>query len=221
MKFTQQTMDILKNFSQINQGIFFKKGDVISTISPQSNILAEAKITEDFPVDFGIYDLPNFLSVLSLSKNNSDLSFHDKYLTLTGNGERSTITYRYTDASMIVCPPNKKLTVPSSVVTFELTETDLEWISRCAAVLQQPNISIESDGEHVYLTTFDSTNDSAHVQKLKIAAGDGNTYKFVLRTENVKLLSTGYTVEATRGIITFTGNNIPVKYWIATEKTKE
>jgi len=221
MKFSQETMNILKNFSQINQGIFFKKGDVISTISPQKNILVEATVKENFPKDFGIYDLPNFLSVLSLSKEDPELSFHEKHLTLVGNNGRATITYRYTDASMIVCPPDKKLTVPSSTVSFDLTETDLAWVSRCAAVLQQPNVSIESDGEKVYLTTFDSTNDASHTQKLHITDGTGETYKFVLRTENLKLLFTDYKVDATKGIVTFSGKNMPIKYWIATEKTKE
>lgn len=221
MKFTQETMNILKNFSQINQGIFFKKGDVVSTISPQKNILAEATIKENFPRDFGIYDLPNFLSVLSLSKEDPEVAFEDKQLTLIGNNGRATITYRYTDAAMIVCPPDKKLTVPSSTVSFDLTEVDLAWVSRCAAVLQQPNVSIESDGKKVYVSTFDSTNDSTHTQKLTIADGNGETYKFVLRTENLKLLSIDYKVEATKGIITFIGKNLPIKYWIATEKTKE
>lgn len=221
MKFSQETMNILKNFSQINQGIFFKKGDVVSTISPQKNILAEATIKESFPRDFGIYDLPNFLSVLSLSKEDPEIVFEDKQLTLVANNGRAKITYRYTDASMIVCPPDKKLTVPSATVSFDLTEVDLAWVSRCAAVLQQPNVSIESDGEKVYVSTFDSTNDSTHTQKLTIADGNGETYKFVLRTENLKLLPADYKVEATKGIITFSAKNSVIKYWIATEKTKE
>lgn len=221
MKFSQETLNILKNYSQINQGIFFKKGDTISTISPQKNILAEATIKESFPKDFGIYDLPNFLSVLSLSKEDPEIEFHDKHLTLIGNNGRATITYRYTDSSMIVCPPDKKLTVPSATVSFDLSEIDLAWVSRCAAVLQQPNVSIESDGEKVYVTTFDSTNDSTHTQKLTIADGNGDVYKFVLRTDNLKLLSTDYRVDATKGIITFSAKNIPIKYWIATEKMKE
>jgi hypothetical protein len=221
MKISQDTINILKNFSQINQGIFFKKGDTISTISPQKNILVEATVKESFPNDFGIYDLPNFLSVLSLSKDDPELSFYDKHLTLSGHNGRSTITYRYTDASMIVCPPDKKLTVPSAVATFHLDENDLSWISRCVAILQQPNMSIESDGDAINITTFDATNDSSHTQKLQIAKGNGESFKFVLRTENIKLISTNYTVAATKGIVTFTGKNIPIKYWIATEKMKE
>ncbi len=221
MKFSQETMNVLKNFSQINQGIVFRKGDVVATISPQKNILAEATIKESFPMDFGIYDLPNLISVLSLSNESPEIAFQDKQLVISGNNGRSTITFRYTDAGMIVVPPDKKLTVPAAIVSFDLTEVDLEWVLRCAAVLQQPNVSIESDGKKVYVTTFDSTNDASHTQKLTIADGNGETYKFVLRTENIKLLSADYKVEATKGIITFSAKNSTLKYWIATEKTKE
>ena len=78
-------------------------------------------------------------------------------------------------------------------------------------------MSIESDGDTIHITTFDATNDSTHTQKLQIATGNGESFKFVLRTENIKLIPTDYTVEATKGIVTFTGKNIPIKYWIATE----
>ena len=120
MKISQETINILKNYSQINQGIRFKKGKIISTISPQKNILVEATVKETFPNEFGIYDLPNLLSVLSLSKDDPELSFYDKYLTLSGHNGRSTITFRYTDLSMIVCPPDKNLTIPKAVATFDL-----------------------------------------------------------------------------------------------------
>ena len=64
MKLSNETMNILKNFSTINSGLFFKSGKKISTVSPSKTILAEAVLTEEFPKDFGIYDLNNFLSVL-------------------------------------------------------------------------------------------------------------------------------------------------------------
>ena len=64
MKLSNETLTVLKNFSSINTGIFFKQGSVLSTVSPQKNILADAQISENIPQDFGIYDLNNFLSVI-------------------------------------------------------------------------------------------------------------------------------------------------------------
>ena len=60
MKLSDKTLSLLKNFSNINQSILFKKGSSLRTISVMKNILAEATITEEIPKDFGIYDLSQF-----------------------------------------------------------------------------------------------------------------------------------------------------------------
>ena len=63
MKLSEKTLNLLKNFSSINQSILFKKGSSLRTISVMKNILAEAQIDEDLPKDFGIYDLNQFLNL--------------------------------------------------------------------------------------------------------------------------------------------------------------
>ena len=69
MKLSDKTLSVLKNFSSINQSILFKSGNKLRTISVMKNILAEATITEEFPKDFGIYDLNQFLNGLGLHQN--------------------------------------------------------------------------------------------------------------------------------------------------------
>ena len=49
MKLSDKTVNILKNFSSINQSILFKEGNKLRTISVMKNILAEAEIDEDIP----------------------------------------------------------------------------------------------------------------------------------------------------------------------------
>ena len=56
MKLSEKTLNLLKNFSTINQSILFKQGSSLRTISVMKNILAEAVIDEEIPQDFGIYD---------------------------------------------------------------------------------------------------------------------------------------------------------------------
>ena len=58
MKLSDKTLNLLKNFSNINQSILVKQG--VCVLSQMKNILAEATIDEDFPKDFGIYDLNQF-----------------------------------------------------------------------------------------------------------------------------------------------------------------
>ena len=77
MKLSDNTLTLLKNFSNINQSILFKQGKSLRTISVMKNILAEATINEELPKDFGIYDLNQFLNGLSLH-NNPDLDFENE-----------------------------------------------------------------------------------------------------------------------------------------------
>ena len=69
MRLSDKTLTLLKNFSTINQSILFKQGNSLRTISVMKNILAEAKIEEDIPKDFGVYDLNQFLNALSLHQS--------------------------------------------------------------------------------------------------------------------------------------------------------
>ena len=64
MKLSDKTLVILKNFAGINNSILVKRGDNLRTISLAKNILAEANINEEFPRDFAIYDLNQFLKTL-------------------------------------------------------------------------------------------------------------------------------------------------------------
>ena len=57
MKVSDQTLEVLKNFSEINTNILVKPGSELSTISTAKNILAKATITESFERQFAIYDL--------------------------------------------------------------------------------------------------------------------------------------------------------------------
>ena len=85
MKLSDNTLSLLKNFSTINQSILFKKGNRLRTISVMKNILAEATIVEEFPKDYGIYDLGQFLNGLGLHQS-PELDFQDdSYVIINRN----------------------------------------------------------------------------------------------------------------------------------------
>ena len=66
MELNEGTLQVLKNFSGINQNLLIRSGNTIKTISEARNVLATAIVDQEFPNDFGIYDLNEFISVLSL-----------------------------------------------------------------------------------------------------------------------------------------------------------
>lgn len=223
MKISNETIEILKNFSSINSGILFRKGNVLSTVSQQKNILADAKIAETIPQEFGIYDLNNFLSVLSLFKDGAELEFDSKHVIITGMSGRSKIKYRFTDPSMIVVAPEKRPNLPSVDVNFSLSEEDFVWILRTASVLKVPNISIMSDGEKVYLTAFDSNDDSAHTNSVELLGVDSsNRFNLVFKAENLKLIPGNYNVEiSSKGIAKFDDPVKEMTYYITLETSSK
>lgn len=224
MKLSNETIAILKSFSHINQGIYFKKGNTISTISPHKNILVDAVISEKIPQNFGIYDLNNFLSVTSLFKEGAELEFDSNHVIISGMRGRSKIKYRVTDPSMIVVAPDKRPNLPAVDVSFTFTKEDLDWVLKSASVLGAPHISVESDGDTVSLTTFDESNDSSHINSLTLDEVDpkGNKFKLVFKTENLKVIPDTYAVEiSSKGISTWVSTTTELKYWITIETSSK
>jgi hypothetical protein len=135
MQLSNDTINVLKNFGAINQGILFKKGKVLKTMSSGKNILAEVTIKEDIPTEFGIYDLNKFLSVVSLHKDNPTFEFGDKEVKIVGNKGRSKMKYRFCEPTMIVTPPEKQLAMPNPEVSFSLSAEDFDWVMKALVFL--------------------------------------------------------------------------------------
>jgi hypothetical protein len=221
MKLSDSTIAVLKNFGNINSGLFLNKGKTLSTVSAHKNILAKATIADEITNEFGIYDLNEFLSVISLYKNDLDVQFDSKNLVISGLKGRSKMTYRTCEKTMIVSPPEKELQMPDADITISLTETDFKWILDTANVLGSPQVAIQSDGigEPVKVLTFDSSNDSAHTQSLELDVESTGKYKMIFKTENIqKVLSGPYDLKvSSKGIAHFKNTKFPIEYFITTE----
>ena len=220
MKLSNETLNVLKNFAGINSGIEFKSGNKLSTISSTKTVLAKATLKDTFPQDFCIYDLNQFLSVHSLSKD-TELDFDPQNVIFKSG--RSKTKYRMTSKNMIVSPPDKELKLPSIDGEFTLKEEDLVQALKNAAVLQSPNIAFESDGSKVTLTVFNSKDDSAHTNTIVIhTVGENETqyqkFKAVFLTENFKMIHGTYHVEISKaGLSHFKNEAGDLEYYIAIE----
>ena len=118
MNLCDNTLGILKNFAGINNSILVKQGNQLRTMSVAKNILAEAQIEEDFPREFAIYDLNQFLNGLSLHQD-PELDFTENTYLNIREGKRR-VKYFYADPNVIVSPPEKEITLPTEDVCFQL-----------------------------------------------------------------------------------------------------
>jgi hypothetical protein len=219
MQLSSDTINVLKNFGAINQGILFKKGKVLKTMSSGKNILAEVTIKEDIPTEFGIYDLNKFLSVVSLHKDNPTFEFGDKEVKIVGNKGRSKMKYRFCEPTMIVTPPEKQLAMPNPEVSFSLSAEDFDWVMKAAGVLGSPQVAVESDGSKVTILAFDSSDSSAHTDALEVSDANGDKFRFIFKTEHLtKLFGGAYDVQiSSKGISNFKHKTVELQYWISTE----
>jgi hypothetical protein len=217
MKLNQNTYNILKNFSEINTNILIKPGSELSTISTMRNIFAKADITESFESEFAIYDLNEFLSVVS-SLNKPELSLEDKFMTIASEGSKSKAKYFYSDPSVIVAP-TKEVNMPEADVTFSLSESNLSELKKMAAILKTPDLALVGEkGGNTILKVCDKKNDTAN--NFDIVVGENATadYTFYFKVENMKMLSGDYDVSvSSKSISHFKNTKLPIEYWIALE----
>ena len=216
MKITRQTIDILRNFSTINASILVKPGSELETISPMKNILAKSQVTENWDQQFAIYDLTEFLGMVTAeSLENAELEFDTEWVNML-NG-RSSAKYFYADESTIV-KPEKKLVMPEAEINFEFTKSDLNSSLNMAGILTKPDLAITSDGETISVVILDKKDVTSNDFKLGVSEGDGNEYTAYFKTENLKVLKGTYNVSiSTRGISHWSNVDIPLEYWIALE----
>ena len=220
MKLSKHTLNMLKNFSDINMSIEIKKGNLLRTVSVQKNILAQAELEDEFPKDFAIYELNRFLGAVSLF-DDPELEFNAKSVNI-GTSKHSA-DYVYCDPSMIVTPPENNITFPDPEVKFTLTQDSLSQVMRASNVLGTPEIAIEG-GPHpndsIRIKALDVNNDSTDTFQVVLDEKSGHTFRFVFKTENMKMIPGNYDIEiSSKGISHFSLQGTELQYWIATEST--
>ena len=215
MKLSESTLSLLKNFSTINQSILFKKGTRLRTISVMKNILAEATIAEEFPKDFGIYDLNQYLNGLSLH-NDPELDFEaDTYVVIREGRSRSK--YFFADPSVIITPPDKTLTLPDESVSFELSTDQLDKLLKAAAIYQLPDLSVEGANGVVKVLVRDKKNETSNDYSVVVGETE-SVFSFNFKVENIKILPGNYEVVCSqKNLSRFTSKNQDLVYYIALE----
>ena len=215
MKLSDKTLSVLKNFSTINQSILFKHGSKLRTMSVMKNILAEATIAEEFPKDFGIYDLNQFLNGMGLH-HDPELDFtNDSYVVIKEGKMRSK--YFFADANVIITPPEKPITLPSEDVNFELSTDQLDKLLKAAAIYQLPDLSAVGEAGVVNLVVRDKKNETSNVFSITVGETE-STFSFNFKVENIKILPGTYEVVVSQKLLSrFTSKNHDLTYYIALE----
>ena len=215
MKLSDNTLNILKNFAGINNSILVKQGNRLRTISVAKNILAEVDISEEFPRDFAIYDLNQFLNGLSLHQD-PDLDFNqDSYLSIKEGKRR--VKYFFADPNVIIAPPEKEINLPSQDVCFQLDSASLEKLIKAAQVYQLPDLSAIGEAGVIKLVVRDKKNDTSNEYAIVVGETD-KEFSFNFKVENIKIIPGEYDVIVSSKLLSeFSNTRHNLKYYIALE----
>mgnify|MGYP001177052097 FL=1 len=221
MKLSDRTIRILTNMSKINRSIKFKEGNELSSLSIQKNVLAKTTIEETFPQDFAIYDLDEFLKVMSLTDNQGDLTFgNTSYVTI--NTDRTKAKYFFADPSIVISPPEKFPTLPSIECEFDLNISDLNKIRTALSIYGHlEDIAIVGKDGTITVEIKDRENPSSNTYSIGVGSTDA-TFSFELKSENIYKLdysnaNTGYNVKISKSGVSQWVSSDGVEYLIALE----
>ena len=210
MKLSDNTLTILKNFAEINNSILVKQGNRLRTISVAKNILAEADINEEFPRDFAIYDLNQFLNGLSLHQD-PDLDFNEKSFLSIKEGKRQ-VKYFFADPNVIVSPPEKEIKLPSADICFQLDSPSLEKLIKAARVYQLPDLAAVGENGVIKLVVRDKKNDTSNEYAIVVGETD-QEFVFNFKVENIKIIPGSYNVVVSSKLLSqFTNTKYNLNY---------
>ena len=217
MKLSEKTTSILKNFSVINSSILFKKGNRLRTISVMKNIYAEAIVTEDFPQDFGVYDLPQFLGGLNLYKQPELIFDNDGYVVIKEGKSRSK--FFFANQNTIVTPPDKEISLSSEDVYFQIDTNQLDKLIKASNTYQAPDLSVIGKDGKVDLIVRDKKNDTSNDFSFTVGETDLE-FSLNFKVENLKIITGSYEVSISRekgGLSRFKSKDYDLTYYIALE----
>lgn len=215
MKLSKETQTLVKNFASINMNLLLKQGNKISTKNEGNNVFAEATVTETFPQDFGIYDLNEFLGVVSLFED-PDFTFNNDIVEVKQG--KNVIKYKAADANTLKAP-SKSIAFPEedSNIKFNLTASDLDNIIRSASILKVNDVSISGDGSLVTASVFDNKNPLSNKFEIDLGSTD-RKFTAYLKVENLKMLPASYEVSiAKMKICRFKHTKVDIAYYVAVE----
>ena len=215
MKLSNDTREVLKNYSTINANLLVTSGNQIATMSQMKNIVSKATLPDTFENEFAIYDLNEFLSAMSLFED-PELDFGDSSVKISQGGQ--SLNYFYSDPT-VVTTPKSDITMPDPDATFTLKQSVFNQVLKASSVLGVPDMVLDVDESGTMnLRVSDRKNDTSNSFSVEVGEGGTPNQKFFFKVENLKLLSGDYEVKvSSKGISNFKNVNKDVEYFIALE----
>ena len=224
---SESTLKILKNFSGISDSVRLRPGTTQRTVSAAKSMMAIAEFDESWPMETPIYQLPELINNLT-SYDRPTLTFEEKQFVIRGYDSPSHVEYPYSDASVVIVPPEKNFDLSDPVAVFTLPAKAVTEIKKFSQINNLPTVTIELDGgtsSSIIVKPMDEKNPVTRTYSYPVSAdpkrvdrlmdGVQKTSKF--KREHFDLLLEGeyvVTVGAEWRYVYFKHQSVPVSYFI-------
>jgi len=227
MELNTNTVSTLQNFAGINPNVVVRTGNTIKTMTEARNVVASAKLTQEFPREFGIYDLSEFLSVVNLVDSPTLDFTDDKSVMISDVNNLSRVRYFYSDIDILTTPTNQ-VKMPDPELKFTLDNATLDKIKRAATALghDQVKITRSETAGNICFTVFDENNATSNTFNVEIPhtfiADDTVPFEMIYNIGNLKLMALDYEVSVSKAMVSHLVNEQQgLEYWIALERTSK
>jgi len=196
MKLSDNTIAILKNFSEISDGIIFVAGTDQKVLSRDNTILAGASFAETFPKNAPIVDLAKFIQNIEATDNHN-ISFETNWVAISDDAGTQNINYAYGAEGLITKAPDKNLDMTGATTSLSLSKEQIATVLKFANINRLPTLSFGSDGSSNYAEVYDAENPDSARFKLKTSPdSDGKVWSQTFKTERLsKIMTTSYVVK--------------------------
>ena len=199
MKISKETLFIIKSFSDLNINLFFKQGNVIATKNAKdgqaiNTVIGRAEVKEEFPIDFGIYNLKEFLGIVD-SFSEPDFQFFDdkNFVLITENNY--SIKYGFASPDSLIFPKKNSQVFDKLFVEFFLTSDDLKKIKKVGNVLGVKDLLIEGGLTGLSISVCNKEQPSSNIYKIDIPDKDSkDIFTFTFNLDHLSsIINTDYT----------------------------
>jgi hypothetical protein len=225
IKLSDKTIKTFKKLYSINQSLrVLDSNTTVKSINETKTLAAYVEIEESFPRDFCVYDLGEFISVLSIV-NEPVLDFSsDRFVIVKSSDNSQRLKYIETSPDLITSYFENEISLKSEDIVIDVDEKSLKAVMKSAATLRLEYIGFRSDGENVYFTTFnrrvDSDNQEMNAFTIELGPCE-DTFDIFYPTEIMTVLDDDceFTFSKTQRISRVRCGTM--EYWIAMDKDSE
>lgn len=196
------TVEILKNFANINNQVVFKEGHAQRACNDTRNFIADVELTEPLPQECALYELNRLLGIIDTCKTDKMPTIAFGGSSLVVEHDHGSVTIPYAHADVIAAPPAVQFHMKKPVASFDLPLALWNRIKRTAAVLQTTSLHIivNRKGELVLKLVNEkdkggdaSGSASYHMPNTQVQDAVENTW--AVKFDALELLPGDYTVE--------------------------